>query len=481
MRTYGNWRKPKSAGLFGLSWLGTVFGFLGLLATVLVMMITGSLVYTGMGLAVLLGAVYLSTTRDKHDFSIGERVLVRVFWWGKKCFKRNLYRGGPLSRIPFGKVRLPGLLAASRLHEAYDVDGNKFAFLEINSRTFSVTLVSAPDGDALVDQVQIDSWVAKWGRWLATAADEPDLVAVTVTIESAPASAKTLRRSVEDRLVADSPSFAVSVMQDVLESYPLGAAKVSAFVALTYRFSSRVKPDVFAKNIGLSLPELCGSLVAAGAGSTRPVTASELCELVRVAYDPAASVLLEESSDPPDFDFSEVGPLASVAAWDYFAHDSGISTTWAMTLAPRGEVYSSVLAKLLKPHRDIARKRVSLMFLPIDAGLAADLVESDVNNAVFIAGGSRRAKARHAIDLGAAKASALEEASGAGLVNFGCLITATVLDEAGLAKAKTAIESLSASARLRVRPYYGAQDVAFVANLPLGVVLSDFTTFKGLS
>ena len=68
----------------------------------------------------------------------------------------------------------------------------------------------------------------------------------------------------------------------------------------------------------------------------------------------------------------------------------------------------------------------------------------------------------------------MEEASGAGLVNFGLLVTATVQAEQDLARARAAVETtLRASARLRLRPAYGAQDSAFAAALPLGIVLSD--------
>ena len=68
----------------------------------------------------------------------------------------------------------------------------------------------------------------------------------------------------------------------------------------------------------------------------------------------------------------------------------------------------------------------------------------------------------------------MEEASGAGLVNFGLLVTATVQAEEDLARARAAVETtLRASARLRLRPVYGAQDSAFAAALPLGIVLSD--------
>ena len=60
---------------------------------------------------------------------------------------------------------------------------------------------------------------------------------------------------------------------------------------------------------------------------------------------------------------------------------------------------------------------------------------------------------------------------GAGLLNFGMLVTATVIDAAHEADAKAAIDNLSATARLRLRIVHGSQDSAFAAALPLGLVL----------
>ena len=71
----------------------------------------------------------------------------------------------------------------------------------------------------------------------------------------------------------------------------------------------------------------------------------------------------------------------------------------------------------------------------------------------------------------AASATAQEEASGAGLVQFGMLVTATVMDLSKQADARAAIDNLAATARLRLRPVYGSQDSAFAAALPLGLVL----------
>lgn len=79
--------------------------------------------------------------------------------------------------------------------------------------------------------------------------------------------------------------------------------------------------------------------------------------------------------------------------------------------------------------------------------------------------------ARDSLAVRAAAATASEEAAGAGLVNFGLLVTATVSDLSKIADAHAAIDNLAATARLRLRPVYGSQDSAFAAALPLGLVL----------
>lgn len=64
------------------------------------------------------------------------------------------------------------------------------------------------------------------------------------------------------------------------------------------------------------------------------------------------------------------------------------------------------------------------------------------------------------------------------MVNFALLVTATVVKPYAsddpheqVAKAAAAVDSLAGTARLRLRRVHGAQDSAFAAGLPLGLVL----------
>ena len=65
-----------------------------------------------------------------------------------------------------------------------------------------------------------------------------------------------------------------------------------------------------------------------------------------------------------------------------------------MTQAPRGEVSSSVLQRLLRPHGDVDRKRVTLLYRPIDSARAARIVEQDKRNADFRVNSARSARRR---------------------------------------------------------------------------------------
>ena len=65
MRTYGNWRKPQTAGLMGLGSAGTALLLAGLIVVVLVVM-TGGLL-RGLCVALTLGVLLLSlVVRDRH-------------------------------------------------------------------------------------------------------------------------------------------------------------------------------------------------------------------------------------------------------------------------------------------------------------------------------------------------------------------------------------------------------------------------------
>jgi hypothetical protein len=477
VRTYGNWRKPISPGLAGLGMIGTGLLLLSLIGLILVMFLGGLIEAVVFALGA--GVVLLSlVVKDKHGRSGLQRVSTRIGFSIGRRKGSNVYRSGPVGATPWGTFQLPGLAAPSRLSEWEDSYRRPFALVHVPSTNhYTVVLACEPDGASLVDQETIDQWVAHWGVWLASLGHEPGIAASSVTVETAPDTGTRLAREIDRNIDESSSPVAQAMLREVQETYPKGSAQCRAWIAVTFSGTvngQRRKPEDMGRELASRLPGLTGGLSAAGAGAARPVSAQGLCEVIRTAYDPAAAVLIDQAhamGQTPDLRWSDVGPTAHQANWGSYRHDGAFSVTWSMTQAPRGEIYDSALERLLSPHADIARKRVTLLYRPLDAATAARIVEADKRNADFRMTSTARPSARAVMDARAAASTARDEARGAGLVNFGLVLTATVLDAEKLPLARAAVDNLTPTARILVRPVYGSQDSAFAAGLPLGIVL----------
>lgn len=478
-RTYGNWRKPASAGILGLGTVGTVILMVGIIATIIALAVAG--IPGGLISGAIVGtSLALLMIKNKHGNTMLSMVANRVGWERARAARHDVYRSGPLGRAAWGKFQLPGLAAASQLSEYQDSYGRPFALLFYPStKHYTVIFNAEPDGASLVDDDQVDSWVAHWGQWLASLGHEPGIVAASVSVETAPDTGTRLRNEVERNVHKSSPPLSQAMLAEVVETYPEGSAVVTARIALTFKGTDRTgkKRDEaeMARELASRLPSLTQSLNATGAGAARPLMAQELCEAIRIAYDPIVAPMIDEAranGTPPEISWTDVGPAATQSFWDKYRHDSAWSMSWTMSQAPRGEVFSSVLSQLMSPHNDVDRKRVTLLYRPVDAATAAKMVESDKRNAQFRATATAKPSARIMTDLVAADRTAQEEAKGAGLVNFGLVVSATVTNREKLPDMTAAIENLGASARILLRPAYGSQDAAFLASLPLGLVLS---------
>ncbi|UGQ09019.1 hypothetical protein LO772_18795 [Yinghuangia sp. ASG 101] len=475
-RTYGNWRKPTSPGVLGLGLAPTVGLLAGLIVVIFSLLI--SLLLALLVVVVMCAALGPLMMRDRHGRSGMQWISARMAWTMAKARGQHLYRSGPIGRTPPGTCQLPGLAAKTRLYEAFDAYQRPFGLLHIRSvDDYTAVLQCDADGAALVDDDQIDTWVAYWGQWLSTLGSEPGLVAASITVETAPDTGERLRDEINANMRADAPELARKVLTKVMHDYPEGAARVTTRIALTFEgrapAGKRRTAGEMATEIGTRLPALSSGLSMTGAGTAVPMRASQIAAAVRVAYDPTVAVLVDRAraEGGPGLRWSEAGPFAAQESWGHYRHDGAYSVTWAMSDAPRGEVFATVLQRLLSPHDDILRKRVTILYRAHDPGTAARIVERDIKDARFKANQAKKASARDSVALTAAEQTALEEATGAGLLRFGMLVTATVDHHDKLELAASAVDNLSASARLVLRRAYGAQASSFAAALPLGLVL----------
>ena len=508
VRTYGNWRRPRTPGLPGLGLLGTVVFFAGVVLAILGQMIAGwqaALVIV----AVTVVVVAPLMVKDRSGRNAWQILTAHAAWTLGVRRGQNLYRSclvaSPVpglvpGQLP-GATTLPGLLARSSMHEAVDSFGQAFALLHVPAtRHYSVVLRCDPEGSALVDPETTDTWVAQWGRFLAALAREPNLVAASATVESAPDPGNRLAREVDQLIGPEAPQLSRAVLQEVAATYAKGSPQIAGRVSLTFsatrdadadkdatagtsaKGASVVGPGEMAAQIGRRLPGLIASLAAAGAGGgVRAMTASEVAEMVRVAYDPAIAPTVDAMTSrgqPSGITWAGAGPLAQVEGWSTLRHDSGISITSQMTDAPPGAVESTVLRSMLEPTEILTRKRVTLLYRPHDPAAKARITHADVRTAkqraTVRAGENREADS---LDLDAARQAAREAARGAGLTRFALLSTATVLADdvetapGLLGKAAAVVDQAASSSEVTLRRVYGAQSASFAAALGIGIVL----------
>jgi hypothetical protein len=506
-RTYGNWRKPTSPGLPRLGLLGSAIALSALVLVMLVQIVAGLIAAAVCALLVCLGLAPL-VWRSRADRNGWQVPAAKCSWWIGQRRRQHLYASSLTAPISFGAARLPGLLASSRLLSAITAHGEQFALIHLPStKHFAVVIRCDPEGSQLVDVETVDEWVACWGGWLAKLGHEANLEACSVTVETAPDPGSRLTAEVDAMLTGDAPALSRAMLTETAASYPHGSAAVTAYVTLTFsarrvshseaegvmgtggrsqakRTPSVRSPQEMAAQIGRRLPLLLHQLRSVGAGTGAAMTAAEVAETVRVAYDPAAATLLDRAraqqarqvtaheTSAPLVAWQDAGPIAQVESWDHLRHDSGASITWQMVDVPHGAVQSRILEQLLEADEHLARKRVTLIYRPHDPASAARVADADVRTAVGRASLRKgEVKAGESLALASARQSASEQAAGAGLTRFSMLVTATVDDPAKLAQAAEVIDQLGPACQLRLRRCYFGQAAAFTAALGVGVVL----------
>ncbi|GGV18282.1 hypothetical protein GCM10010260_67580 [Streptomyces filipinensis] len=473
--TYGNWRRPRRPGFGPLGLLGTVVAFGGLVVALL-----ASLVSLAAAIVVLIPTAFALAPlalRTADGRNIYQLLTLRIGWMKRKANGSTTYISGPLSRRPGGRFQPPGLLARTKMHEGRDAYDRPFGVIHHPGRNlYTLVLACEPDGGSLVDPQQVDIWVASWGDWLSRLSHEPGLRGAQVVVETAPDTGTRLAAEVLPRISPDAPAAARAVMEEVVERYPTASSEMHTYIALTYGPAGGPKRDAddVITDLSMRLPGLLSGLIAAGGGAAYPLSAERIAEVVRVAYDPAVapdvlSVRAEQTTTGVEWEDS--GPAAAVETVSAYKHDSGVSRTWMLTLAPRGTVRSNVLRGLLEPAPGTRRKRVSLVYRPIDPATSARIVEADRRAAHFMASSrGGLVQARASSEIRAAEQTAAEEASGAGLVEFSLMVTVTVDNEDELHDAAITVRNLQASSRILMRPADRMQASAFTCTLPVGIL-----------
>lgn len=481
---YGNLRRPTLPGFLGLGAVAS--GILVLAALIMMLLIFAVNLLVGVVfMGVVLAAVLPEAIKTKDGEGHYTRWLNRRRWKKSAKGQTNVLVQGLTGVIPDGQCRLPGVGAAVRLTTEYDVHGRPFGLIAWPATDlYSAVINCFPPGRSGLDREVYDRQIAQWAAWLGQLNHVGEVVGAAVVIESAPDSGERLRRAIDRGRDRNAPAFAQTIADQMKESSRAGAPVVTTRITIT--FSARLKSEMekdtrvrsreeMAAAIGDVLPNLTDTLAGTGAGqSSQPATAQNITDFVRVAYEPAIAPLVEESQHTEEgsgLTWEQVGPTTAVNNFDSYQHDTAVSRTWQMRQGPKGLFFSNVLEQLLAPHRDVARKRVVLLYRPEDTARSQKIAENDLTAARLVASQKPRTQEADRIAVAAAQKTAEQEALGSPLIRVGLLVTVTVLDQRQLDRASSVVlKTLAPQARLQLRLPRGAQDAAFVAGLPLGMV-----------
>lgn len=477
VRTYGGWREPRSAGIGVLTMRETMAALGGLIVVFATMMISNVL-WAGGVLVIEAGVLWLVTTKDKHGMSLLDKGAERLRFRRAARSGATRYVSGPLApRYTTGGFRLPGVLWRSTLSEHTDSVGRPFALVHHGDKSLAVVMALAPPGTGLVDLDQANDLVALFGHWLGNLSGEAGVAAASVSVETCPDSGERLRRAMARQSAAGAPEVARRVISEVVDSSAQGAVDIKVWATLTFSpvaMGAGKQEDLAVQEIATRLPGLTQTLQHAGTGPVHLMTAGELCQMVRIAHDPASAALFDTAASRGEtvaLEWGQCGPAGHEALSDRYEHDSGVSRVWTMSLPPQGLVQFRVLEPILGLHPNVERKRVTLLYRPIDAAMAPSIIDNDVNQAnARLTGANPSARAMREAQV--ARQMADEEAAGGGLLDFGAVITCTTTS-GDVAQAAAPVESLASSSRLLIREAWGAQDSGFAVGLPLGLQPGD--------
>ncbi|MFL6163591.1 MAG: SCO6880 family protein [Jatrophihabitantaceae bacterium] len=473
-----------SPGLGPLRFGPTVLLFLAPALALLVTMRAGS----AAGMLVLLAAVLLAAPlvarrRGRPLYvAIGNRLR-------RKAVERSggtVYRSGLFGVTPDGALRLPGLLARAECRSVpTDGLGRPFALLEYpGSRQWAVVLRVVPEGGALVDPDTHDHRVGEWGQLLATCGQLGRGAAlVTATVETQPDDGALLQAHVASLIQPGAPDFARHVLTAAAQELPSGVSSTVGHVAITFTEKSlgiehsacrEARAETAAAEFGRMLPDLSAQLVHAGASTAVPLDAWALTQRIKEAFDPAAVLQhaqLAAAGEPVRIRWEDCGPRAADDLARCYVHDSGASVVFEATRMPRGSITDTVLDTLAGPMRLAPRKRLTLLYRPVPADIAAVVVDRDVKAGINRA--SRRRGPVHAHDaaaLAAAERAAAEEAAGAGVADMSLAVTVTAHTAAGedLTEAAAAIARAGRSS-FRLTRVDGGHAAAFAVGLGIGL------------
>jgi|GEM_PF-931961 len=470
----------RSSGAFGLTMFSTMLGLGFVLLCVIGFMSPLPPLVKFLGIPFSLAILFLPLVLSIGGRSVWEVGIGKAAVAAEMRRGYSMYRSGPFSAVPVGTPP-PGLLATSRTFDFHPGDGSApFALIELTARNFyTLVLRSWPQGGEWNVQSTRDRWVARLGDMLTFLGQSPDLVAVTITVETLPESGQRASTLMRSRLDPKAPAIARQVIIESVESIPSAEVKLEARIAITWAadtaFRKRSATEM-GDEVSRRIRRILDYAHSAGV-RVRPMLERELCAVARRSFSPSDELDLETglmTGEPMRLRWEDCGPASSSDQHGFYLHDAARSLNWTMVGEPEAPFDSNVLTDLLNTRAEIPRKRVTFVYQPYTPSEATRTVNKDHNdarNAIRTHVG--KLDERSLVRMENSEAARQEQARGAGLTRVSMIVTATLPVDGDTRKVQTLVTDLGLAAATRLKPAYDQQLAVFEAGLGLGIILAE--------
>lgn len=477
---YGNWMRPSSAGLFGLSLAALIVAGGGVVFAMLFMVSgkwQGMLVVLGLTAAVvLIGFVRFG----------GRTLAGKLTDWVSLARRRargeTLYVTGALSTLPPEMAeRLPGVLLDVETVSGSDGLGRRYSLLHHKAvGQLAAVFGCAPNGAAMQDQAVVNGQVANFGQWVSSLSVEDGLTGATIVVDSASESSAGMVQAIKDTHVESAPQFAAQVLGAAADTLPGRTSTVNVYATMVYDVETLAGAkndlDAAVAEVAARMPSTSTSLASAGGNAVTPLVEHELSQVAELAYKPSrdqemALDALEGLTVPRSWEHA--GPeFFDDSAGRIVRHDGVASATVMMTVPPQSFIHARSFDALFGPNPKFLRKRVAIFYRPVDPGRGARTVDQQVKNAQWRMD-TRRSRPTAYDRAARAVAEKTEEelAAGARLSMFSMMVTVTFADEEKAQReALHQLKMLMTPLMMEHRFVEHAGSAAFHITLPFGVL-----------
>ncbi|MDR3128327.1 MAG: hypothetical protein LBT99_03265 [Bifidobacteriaceae bacterium] len=476
---YGHWFISESVGYKNYGLLPTIFG-LATLFIISILCFSSQWVTAFIVVMISFPIILLSTYKDFENRPIYSKIAARISFNISQRKRRNVFKGGIMNKKFNGKYILPGIGNRINLKTGVDIGGQEFGYFENNyQKTFSIVLHGQPEGQALMDNETIDRFVNQFSTFLNAITKMPGIIQIKNVLEITKSDSVELENEINNKLDKNAPDISKQMLNESKAILSTGSYKTDCYVEITYSYISEITKRTQKKQIlnqlKQDLPRLKNFINFSGGGAVEIMNSYQLCKYVRCSFDPQSNLVfqnIEKHGEQVKLNWSKIGPSGAETFWDKYRHDSGTSVSWMLYLAPESPVFSTVLRPLLRPEQDITIKRISTIYIPVKPIQANKLIQTAQKRA----NNKQSATSfEHAKLVTNSEILDRDKQQGAAILKFGMLVTATILDESKKDEIEATIKTAGISSNMGLRQCYGSQDSAFMAALPLGVILNKYS------